>query len=166
MPDISIAGIKIRRATLDDVPLMVDFNQQLFEFELPHNPTLNRDWPATHGHAFFTERIKSSRHVSLVAEHAGQPIGYLAGGLSDPAFYKLPVRPAELEDMFVVERFRCSGAGSCLVGTFFNWCRERSVERVTVVASANNYAALRFYRHHGFSDSTVSLEIPLHNGRI
>lgn len=161
MSDTLNIPVRIRKAQLVDVDTMVELNRQFFEFEIPEDPTIDPSWPDNFGVTYFTEIVGNAEKIGLIAEQGGEVVGYLAGGLSEAASYRVPMRMAELDNMFVPEGKRGAGIGRLLTRAFLDWCIVQSATRVHVVASASNMPAIEFYRAMGFMDATISLELPL-----
>jgi GNAT superfamily N-acetyltransferase len=65
---------------------------------------------------------------------------------------------AELENMYVKESLRGHGIGGKLIRQFEDWCKEKGVQRIRVVASAGNNEAIRFYKAHGAQEVSMTLE--------
>jgi GNAT superfamily N-acetyltransferase len=95
--------------------------------------------------------------VCFLALREGVKVGYLAGYIREATPLR-PVRVAELQSMYVVERNRGRGVGARLVEAFFDWARDRQAERLSVTAYAANDGAVRFYQRMGFVDRSVLLE--------
>lgn len=56
-----------------------------------------------------------------------------------------------LEDLYVEEARRRSGAASALVRAAEDWCRSRAAGRIQLLADAGNSGALRFYEAKGYA---------------
>ncbi|HYL75094.1 MAG TPA: GNAT family N-acetyltransferase [Bryobacteraceae bacterium] len=84
-----------------------------------------------------------------VAEHQGQPAGYitchLAGG--EP----------RIGLTGVAAEARGTGLGHALVQRALAWFSEHDAPRVTVATQGANSRALRLYQHHGFATSAIQL---------
>ena len=88
-------------------------------------------------------------------------VGYLCGGLTKAEDYRnLPI-VAELENTFVLDKFRSKGIGKKLYNEFINWCKINNVGKVRVEASVQNELAIKFYRNNNFRDYTLVLEADL-----
>jgi len=62
---------------------------------------------------------------------------------------------AWLEDMVIHPDWRNQGIGSELLETALEQCRREGLKRITLLTDADNQAAQRFYRKHGFSESSM-----------
>lgn len=86
--------------------------------------------------------------------------GHLVGRLYGPGSVH-PVRGADLESIHVYPAHRSAGIGSLLIEAFPAWASERGAFRASVTAYAENEAALRFYRRHGFTVRSVTADRPI-----
>lgn len=150
--------INIRNATEDDLETIQELNLKLFEKEIKEfDSSLDKNWTFSEkGKSYFTDRIKKG--IALIAEVGGAPIGYLVGGEAETQEYRKIGKTAELDNMFVLEKFRQKGVGKALVNGFFKWCKENGYKKIRVDASARNNNAINFYRKLGFADYSISLE--------
>jgi len=68
---------------------------------------------------------------------------------------------AELDNMFVEEKFRNNGLGRVLVDNFIDWCEKKRVDYIDVRASMRNAGGIQFYKRAGFKDYDIVLEMKL-----
>ena len=72
----------------------------------------------------------------------------------------LGARVALLEDMVVAPQRRGAGIGSMLLQQAIEFAQTRGCKRITLLTDADNEAAQRLYRKHGFN---VSEMLPMRN---
>lgn len=93
----------------------------------------------------------------LVARRAGPPAGEVLGMVS--LLYTVSTalggRAAWLEDMVVAPASRGEGVGSRLLARAVEHARGQGCLRLTLLTDADNQAAQRFYRRHGFAGSAM-----------
>lgn len=97
---------------------------------------------------------------TLLATSAdGDLAGYLIAVVHppNPLTSSGAVRTGLIDELFVAEAARGSGAAGELMLAGEDWFREQGAERVEVGAYAWNSDALAFYKHHGFAPSTITL---------
>ncbi len=155
---------KIKSATINDLKRVQELNLLLFEKEYAEfDDTLNCKWTfGKEGTEYFKNRIIKDDGCIFVAVVGDEIVGYLAGGIKDNKNnHRLLPKFAELENMFVLDRYRCMGVGSNLYQVFTDWCKSKGVGRLRVVASAQNVGAINFYRKKGFLDYDLVLETNL-----
>jgi ribosomal protein S18 acetylase RimI-like enzyme len=151
-------NLKIRKAKLSDLKIVRDLNAELFKFDGPRDKFINHQWPYKEGEKYFKKMIKGDKTVCLVAKINKEIVGYLAGAVTKKLSYRIVKKRIELENIFVVEKYRGKGVGSKLVEEFFKWGREQKATRILVVAYATNYKAIEFYKKNKFSPFSFSLE--------
>jgi ribosomal protein S18 acetylase RimI-like enzyme len=91
--------------------------------------------------------------VVLVAEHAGEPAGYLA--LTQPGD-----DDGQIDLLAVAASARRRGLAERLVSASRRWCFEQGLERMLVVTQGRNVPAQRLYQAAGFK--TLSVELWYH----
>ncbi len=152
--------VVIEKATLADLDIIQKFNQELCTKEnREFDETIDPNYAfSTKGEKYFRARIESSDGLSILAKEGGVPVGYLVGGMVEPEYYRTVRSMAELENMYVQESMRGRGIGGKLVQQFEDWCKEKGVQIIRVVASAQNSDAIKFYKAHGAKEVSVTLE--------
>ena len=159
--------IEIREAKIEDLNLILKLNKKLFVKEYNEfDNSLNLDWTySKRGKEYFSERIKYNNGKALVVEKGNIVIGYLCGGIQEQEenieFYRKDGIYAELENMFIEEKFRNLGIGGKLIWVFIEWCKEKKVDHINVTASFQNKKALEFYRKYGFDNYDTKLDLKL-----
>jgi GNAT superfamily N-acetyltransferase len=88
--------------------------------------------------------------VVLVAEHAGEPAGYVSclRGESGLGLIGLIAVDAAAQGL---------GLGSALMGAALRWLAERGASRVRVATQGRNARAQRFYQAHGLLTQSIGL---------
>jgi GNAT superfamily N-acetyltransferase len=115
-------------------------------------------WPNEEGAEYYGKHLANPASHCLLAELAGQAVGYLFGYVDTAVPTLRPVKMAELESMYVRPEHRGRQVGERLVTAFLNWCRAQGARRVVVTAFAANSGAIRFYERLGFEAKSAILE--------
>ncbi|RMD73502.1 MAG: GNAT family N-acetyltransferase [Bacteroidetes bacterium] len=89
----------------------------------------------------------------LVARRKGAVIGMV--NLLFTVSTALGRKVAILEDMVVLPEHRAAGTGSRLLKAALRHAAEQGCGRITLLTDADNLAAQRFYRRHGFELSPM-----------
>jgi GNAT superfamily N-acetyltransferase len=157
---LEVLSVSIEKATLDDLKDIQSLNQELCTKEnVDFDPTIDPQYPFTQkGEEYFRSRIEASDGLSLIVREGNEAVAYLVGGMVMPEDYRSVKTIAELENMYVRETMRGKGIGGKLIQQFEDWCKTNNVERIRIVASAQNNQALKFYEAHGAKPVSVTLE--------
>ena len=93
-------NIAIRKATIDDLIIIQELNNGLFELEKEnYDSTLTRNWPLTdEGKEYFTDLINNS--YVIVAELDNNIVGYLTGSINEKGTYE-EIQYGEINNMFI-----------------------------------------------------------------
>jgi GNAT superfamily N-acetyltransferase len=134
--------LKVRGATREDVPLVLDLIRELAEYE-----KLSHEVVATEGSLL--EWLFGDRPVAevLVAEYGGEAAGLalffhnFSTFLGKPGIY--------LEDLYVRPRFRRSGIGKSMLAHLARLARERGCGRLEWSVLDWNEPSIRFYESLG-----------------
>jgi len=153
-------GIKIQKATIEDLKDIQKLNLLLFEKEYcNYDKKLNLGWTfGKDGKKYFRKKITNSNSCAFVAKSGKDILGYLVGGITKAEDYRNLPKTAELENTFVLGEYRGKGIGTKLYESFIDWCKTNRVELIKVNTSAQNDRAINFYRKNKFKDYSLTLE--------
>ncbi len=138
--------LRVRVATVEDVPLLAEWNRQLIQDEGHRNPMTLPE---------LAERMRGwlngGEYTAVVFEDDSEPVAY--------ALYRDEPDSIYLRQLFVARERRRRGVGRqairLLVGQHLPPSR-----RLTVSVLVGNAAALEFWRAVGFADYSLTLELP------
>lgn len=152
--------IVIRKATIDDLETIQTLNNELFKLEYENfDSSLKVGWPfGIDGKKYFTDLIENQ--IVLIACAEDKIVGYLAGSINVEESYNIKSL-AELDNMFIKEKYRKYGIGTKLFQEFKNYCRQLNIDEMKVTASAKNINAINFYKKNGFEDFDVTFKMLL-----
>ncbi len=68
----------------------------------------------------------------------------------------LGAKVALLEDMVILPKYRAMGVGSMLLRTAIEFARNCGCQRITLLTDETNHGAHRFYKAHGFNQSSMT----------
>jgi ribosomal protein S18 acetylase RimI-like enzyme len=151
----------IREATISDLEAILHLNKKLFDYETSFNTEYNLDWTFSDvGRNYFKKMIEDENEIALVAELEDKIVGYLVVSIYHHSFRKEnPI--AELDNMYIEEKFRGKGIGTQLVAEAKRKAKEKGARTLKVEAAAQNEKALSFYRACGFEDFDIILQMSL-----
>ncbi len=157
---IQKTGVQIIRATPKHLKYVQRLNKMLFEKEQrEYDKTLNLQWTfGKAGTAYYKKHITAEDCSVFIALVDNKIVGYLCGGIIKDHSYRKSPRAAELDNMFVLDKYRSQGVGTALHKAFVAWCKTMNVKMLRVVTSAKNAGAINFYHKKGFKDYSLVLE--------
>lgn len=139
----------VRRATHADLPVLRTL-WEAFETEVPEPPhrfePLDEEWPEVPGYV--------ERHLALLAELDGAPVGYALAKLDRPAV-------CLLSDLYVVPDARRRGIAKALMAETAAWAAEAGADVLTLEVLTSNADARSVYERLGFVEEMRTLVIGL-----
>lgn len=108
--------------------------------------------------------IQSADADFLLAEQEGVVVGLALvqyAGWTPEFSCVLPHRYASLNDLVVLQEYRCQGIGSTLVGAAKRWARDRRLEYLELNVLSQNSNAIQLYESHDFVESTRTMRCML-----
>lgn len=149
----------IRRANVKDLESIQNLNSKLFDLEYNNfDNSITLEWPLTlEGKEYFSNAIESQ--ICFVAEDNSKVIGYLIGSITECSY--ISEKRAELDNMYIDINYRNLGIGNKLVNEFKNWCVNKNVKSIIVVASKQNEKAINFYKNNLFEEYNITLKCDL-----
>jgi len=139
----------IRSVLPEDVPVMCDLLADLFETESDFSADRKKQ---ANGLRLLLED-SSGRSKVFVATHDGCVIGMCSVQVIISTAEGKPA--AIMEDLVVRRDHRGSGFGAALVETVQEWCLERGITRLQLLADKNNSQALTFYTNRGWRSTNL-----------
>jgi ribosomal protein S18 acetylase RimI-like enzyme len=154
-----MTDVTVTPARPEDLDAVVESVAGLFREDAgTHDPTVNVDWPALEGAAYYAGLLGDEDCLLALARAGDRVVGHLVGKLDQPDSYRRQ-RIAVLESIRVRPDQRDAGVGTLLVRHFLEWARDREAVQASVSAYAANRAAQRFYARHGFAPMTTTLRL-------
>lgn len=151
-------NIIVRKATLSDLPKLLEFEQGVIKAERPFDPQLKPD-PITY---YDLELLIDSEDAEvLVAVDDGNIIasGYALIKQSKP-YLKSP-RQSYLGFMFVDPDYRGQRINQLIVDGLIDWSRSKGVYEIILDVYDGNQAAIRAYEKAGFEKNLVQMRLNL-----
>ncbi len=150
-------NLRIRRATIKDLPKVQSLSQELFEHERQFTDEFNMEWSnSVHGKRYFEKALRSRTSFAFLAEIDDMTVGYILIRFEHHAWRAyLPI--AEVVNFSVHPMHRGQGIGSRLFEEAKKLAKKRGAKRMSVEAIAANTGAVRFYKTRGFSEFDIVL---------
>ncbi len=149
--------MKFEVASHSDIPELSKLLNSLFSQEVEFKPNLKAQ---IRGLELIVEN--SNMGDILVARKKGELLGMV--NLLYTVSTALGARVGLLEDMVVSSSARGSGVGSKLIEFALSYAADQGCKRITLLTDNDNTGAHRFYKHHGFSRSSmIAFRKPISN---
>ncbi len=136
--------IAIRLITPDDFSVVTSLLAELGRPAL--NPVAESETAAV-----FARHVAAPDTASLLAERAGEAVGFLSLHFRDRLNHPTP--EAWIPDLVVTGREHGSGVATALMERAVTFARERGCHRLTLESGYARQRAHRFYTREGFTDA-------------
>lgn len=150
--------IKVRKANLDDLELLLRFEQGIIEGERPYDPRIKKE-PTNY---YDLKAMLQNENIEIaIAEIDGVPAG---SGYAKPLkgrdcftfdYY------AYLGFMYTEPQFRGRGVNKAVMDYLYDWCDSKGLYEVRLEVYPNNPSAIRAYEKAGMSTGLHMMRIDL-----
>jgi RimJ/RimL family protein N-acetyltransferase len=148
--------MKLRLAQLDDLPILLEFEQGVIEEERPYNDSIK----TTNVNYYDLCDLLADPNTSLqLVENDGRVVGcgYAQLRHSESAF--VHDKHAYLGFMYVEPDFRRQGINKMIVESLVSWSKVRGVRDFYLEVYVGNRAAIRAYEKVGFTPELVGMKL-------
>ena len=148
--------VRIRTATLDDIAILLEFEQGVIQAERPFDVTLDAD-PITYYD--LRELIVSDDASLLVAEIEGEIIGS-GYALKKPARHYLNHEfYSYLGFMFTLPGHRGKGVNTKIIERLKQWSYSKGLKEIRLTVYQENLGAIRAYEKVGFQKHIIEMRL-------
>lgn len=144
----------IRKATLEDLPILLQFEQDIITVERPYDETLQK------GHINYydiRELMESEYAEVIVAEVDAEVVGSAYAKQNQASSYLDHEYYAYLGFMFVKPAFRGQGINGLIIDQLYNWAKANNLQEVRLEVYSDNDAAIRAYEKVGFQKHMITM---------
>ena len=150
--------LRIRQATLNDLEILLEFEQFLIDYE--RNLTSN----IKDGHINYYDIesfIKKPDAVVIVAETNGEIIGSGYALIRSNKTYKTPDKYVYLGFMYVKEEHRGKGVNKRIMNELIEWGKKSGHHIFKLDVYSNNSSAINAYQKAGFKGEELNMILNL-----
>ncbi|MCP4459810.1 MAG: GNAT family N-acetyltransferase [Cytophagales bacterium] len=150
--------LSFRPATLDDLPILLDFEQGIIAAERPFDTTLAPN-PI---HYYDLEALIKSEDAEVMVAIVGEEVvgsGYANLKKSKP--YLTQKYHAYLGFMFVKPEHRGKGINQGLTNELISWAKSKGLMEIILEVYDKNAPALRAYEKAGFTKNLVEMRLDI-----
>ena len=148
----------VRKATLEDVPVLLEFEQGLIKAERPMDETI-KDGKISYYDV--SEFIKNDDSELYVVELNGEIVASGYAKIKPDRHYLKHAKQGYLGFMFVPESRRGKGYNKLIIDALKAWCRERQVFEIRLDVYDVNHSAIRAYEKAGFKKHLITMRMNL-----
>lgn len=146
----------IRKATLNDVPVLLEFEQGLIKAERPMDPTIKDGKISYYDVSEFIKNEDSELYV-VELDHKIVASGYAK--IKPDRHYLKHAKQGYLGFMFVPEEHRGKGYNKLIMDALIEWCRERQIYEIRLDVYDVNDSAIRAYEKVGFEKHMITMRL-------
>ena len=148
--------LKIRTATLNDLPLLLEFEQGVIAAERPFDPTLKKD-PTSY---YDIEEMINADHVHLVvAEINKKLVGAGYAKIERSKDYLQHKYQGYLGFMYVVPEYRRKNINHQILDVLAQWCASKKIYELRLQVYNDNEVALQAYEKAGFTKHLIEMRL-------
>ncbi|GGA89236.1 GNAT family N-acetyltransferase [Mucilaginibacter rubeus] len=149
----------IRKATIEDLPVLLQFEQGIITAERPFDSTLKPDPISYYDLKAF---ITSTDVQVLVAEIDGEIAGsgYARIKKNPDAYYDFE-KYAYLGFMYVLPEYRGMGVNQAIIEELKKWTVEQGLTEIRLEVYNDNIGAIKAYEKAGFKKRMIEMRIRL-----
>ncbi len=152
--------IQIRKATLQDLATLKQFEQGVITYERPFALNLKED-PITY---YTIENLINSDDAELlVAIIENKLVGCGYALIKDSAVYKKPDQYAYLGFMYVIPEHRGKGINGTVTKHLITWATSKNITEIQLDVYADNVSALNAYKKVGFKPDLLQMRLETNN---
>ncbi|UQD56185.1 GNAT family N-acetyltransferase [Flavobacterium sp. K5-23] len=150
--------IHIRKAKLEDLSVLLEFEQGIINAERPFDPTLKE---GTIHYYDIQQMIEASHIEVLVAVINSEIIGSGYARIESAKPYLIHETYAYLGFMFTASHHRGKGVNAKIIETLKNWCVSHNVTELRLDVYNDNPSAIKAYEKVGFKKHLINMRMGL-----
>jgi RimJ/RimL family protein N-acetyltransferase len=151
---------KIRKATLKDLSLLLQFEQGVIEAERPFDPTL-KDGNITYYD--ISELITSNTSEVYVVEINNVIVASGYAKIKTDRNYLKHSHLGYLGFMFVSKEHRGKGLNKLIIDALLKWCKDRNIFEISLDVYDANFSAIKAYEKVGFKKHMINMRLDIEN---
>lgn len=144
----------VRKASLNDLPTLLEFEQGLIEAERPMDPTIKAGNISYYDISLL---IKNDNSDVFVVENNGKILASGYAKILDDRHYLKHEKQGYLGFMFVPNEHRGKGLNKLIMDALVNWCKEMKVYELRLDVYDSNNPAIRAYEKAGFKKHLINM---------
>ncbi len=150
----------IRKATLNDLPVLLEFEQGVITAERPFDPTIKE---GTIHYYDINELITSPHSAVFVAESNGNIVASGYAKIKTDRHYLKHAYQGYLGFMFVSEPYRGKRLNKMIIDALLKWCKTQNIFEIRLDVYDDNIPAIKAYEKVGFKKHMINMRLDIEN---
>jgi len=155
-----MSNIIIRPATLGELPILLEFEQAIIEYERPFEENMQSQ---PFSYYDLEQLIQSDQAEVLVADIDGIIIASGYAKIKQSLDYLNDETHSFLGFMFVAEDHRGKGVNQLIIDRLIEWSRSKKMTSISLTVFEQNASAIKAYRKLGFEKQLVEMRMNLND---
>ncbi|WP_035093560.1 GNAT family N-acetyltransferase [Aquimarina macrocephali] len=151
----------IRTAIIEDLPILLDFEQKIIEAERPMDPTLIQDKKISYYSV--KDYVLSDHTEVVVAEIEGEIVGSGYGQIRDRKNFFKQKQLGYIGFMYVKDQHRGKGVSQKIIKYICDWFASKNLEEIRLTVYDQNPRAIRAYEKVGFKKHLIEMRVNLND---
>jgi RimJ/RimL family protein N-acetyltransferase len=148
----------VRKATLKDVPILLEFEQGLIKAERPMDPTIKEGKISYYDVSEFIKNDDSELYV-VELNHEIVASGYAK--IKPDRHYLKHEKQGYLGFMFVPVEHRGKSYNKLIMDALIQWCKDRNIHEIRLDVYDVNHSAIKAYEKSGFKKHLITMRLNL-----
>ena len=148
----------VRKATLKDIPILLEFEQGLINAERPMDPTIKNERISYYDVGEF---IKQEDSELYVVERDEKIVASGYAKIKSDRHYLKHDKQGYLGFMFVPEEHRGKGLNKLIMDALLKWCKSRGIHEIRLDVYQDNPSAIKAYEKIGFKKHMINMRLNL-----
>ncbi len=148
----------VRKTTLNDLLVLLEFEQALIEAERPMDSTIKDTKISYYDISLF---IKHDDADVFVVELNNEIVASGYAKIKTDRHYLKHDYIGYLGFMYVPEEHRGNGYNKLIMDALIKWCQERNIHELRLDVYSNNPAALRAYEKAGMTPYLINMRLDI-----
>ena len=147
-----------RKATLEDLPTLLKFEQGVIEAERPMDSTIK---DGKINYYDISEIITNENSDVFVVEIDNEIVASGYAKIKGDRHYLKHKKQGYLGFMFVPKDHRGKGANKLIIDALLKWCKERDIFEIRLDVYDVNFPAIRAYEKIGFKKHLINMRLDI-----
>ena len=148
----------LRKASLEDIPTLLAFEQGVIKAERPFDPTIK---DGNINYYDIAEQISSKNSAVYVAEYNSKIVASGYAKIKSDRHYLKHNKIGYLGFMFVPNKFRGKGLNKLIIDKLLEWCKARNIFEIRLDVYQDNEAAVKAYEKVGFKKHMINMRLDI-----